>query len=156
MDNLFNWATVICICAFVCMIVEILAPNGSMDKILKFVLAVFILCCTIIPLKSLATGINEQLDSININKSAYDEFSNDIEKTGQNITEQGIVQVVKQLLNVQDVITDDVEIITHREDKNIVITEIVVTVDKKYKEEVYKIKSSLEKSLNLKTRIELN
>ncbi len=155
MTDIYTWATSICICAAICMLIELIAPNGSMDKILKFILGVFILCCTIIPLKSVATGINEQLISININNSVEDYFPNDIENISENITRESITQVVEQQLSLIDCSAKDIEIITKTENERVVISKIIVTVDSSYKEDVYKIKSSLEESLNLDVDVKI-
>lgn len=155
MSQVYAWAISVCICTAICMLVEFLAVNGSMEKILKFILGVFLICCTIMPLQTLVTGITEQLNSININSSINQEFSSDIEKASEDITRESIKQVVAQQLHIIDCTAKNIEIVTKTKDEKVELSEIVITLDKKYKDDFYRIKSSLEETLKLKIKLEV-
>lgn len=50
MDELKSWGLTICFAALACGIASIISPPGKMEKIFKFTISIFFLCCLLYPL----------------------------------------------------------------------------------------------------------
>lgn len=62
MEGLQSWATAVCLAALAAGMAGIVAPHGSMEKVYKFAVALFFLCCVLTPLFG--------LKSVRLNPSA--------------------------------------------------------------------------------------
>ena len=53
MDLLKSWGITVCLAALAAGIAGIIAPTGKMEKVYKFAVSLFFLCCLLVPLFSL-------------------------------------------------------------------------------------------------------
>lgn len=75
-------------------IASILAPNGKMEKVFKFALSLFILCCLLIPLFNIK---NVKLDNIQFNTTSSQinsELKKTIETEQKMMAEKNIAQLI--------------------------------------------------------------
>lgn len=144
------WAASVCVCTAVCLLAEFLSVNGPMEKLLRFVMGIFMLCCTVLPLQNLANGINEQLKSINIESNIYEDFEEDAEKYSENITKTSVISVIENKLKKIDCTPQNIELEIAESGK---ISLVKITVDKSYKDEIFKIKATVEEAFKLNTKV---
>lgn len=91
MDAVKSWATMLCVVAVGCALVQMLAPKDGMGKILKLIIAAFFLCCMVSPLLSI-----KSLSSLNLDLLP-DEISADLlqERVNEQLKQQMAAAVKK-------------------------------------------------------------
>jgi stage III sporulation protein AF len=62
MDGLKSWGLAVCFAALAAGIASIIAPSGKMEKIYKFAVSLFFLCCLLVPLFSLKNIIPKKIE----------------------------------------------------------------------------------------------
>lgn len=67
MEVLRSWGTTVCLAALAAGIAGIIAPSGKMEKVYKFAVSLFFLCCLLVPLFSLK---NISLGSVSLNQTS--------------------------------------------------------------------------------------
>ncbi len=145
MDSVTSWAVSLCICVAVCMLVEFLSTDGSMDKILKFVLGVFLICFAIIPIKNIGDiGIKEYINSINI-ESIEEELPSDIESKYKDITTENITNIINQYLSQKEISAKDIDVIF----KDNSLSSVHIYIDESNIEQAQSIKNDIYNSLNV-------
>lgn len=75
MDSIKQWAMTICFAALAAGLANIIAPKGNLEKVYKFAVSLFFLCCVLVPLFSLK-GI-----SLNMNLQSVTQQNNNLQKT---------------------------------------------------------------------------
>lgn len=50
MDSIKQWVMTVCFAALAAGLANIIAPKGNMEKVYKFAVSVFFLCCVLVPL----------------------------------------------------------------------------------------------------------
>ena len=100
MEGIFSWATAVTVCSVIACIVEILTGNSSLDKTVRFVLGIFMLCVIITPL------INTAAQIVNTDITAEYEYneSNDEKKEAQiKILKSRLQKLVEKTLAENDI-----------------------------------------------------
>lgn len=155
MADIRQWSAVLCICAVICAIIEIMAPGGNMDKILKTVLSGFVLCALIVPLKNIDLSLDFSIQ--------YDRELPVQEETQQLLQEQTITLAqhkIKLLVQAEldkiNVVPENIEIFTDNSDiSSISIITIEVTVKENYSNKAEMIKSCIEQALGLNVTVNI-
>lgn len=75
MDSIKQWAMTICFAALAAGLANIIAPKGNLEKVYKFAVSLFFLCCVLVPLFNLK-GI-----SLNINMQSVSQQNSNLQKT---------------------------------------------------------------------------
>lgn len=153
MENMSRWATVICIAAVVCVLFELLSPKGSLEKVMRFVLGLFMLCAIIIPLTQGAFNIHFNFSP----QESFEEKSNFEKRTEEQIMELGkdsVSSLTSDCLNKMNVEAKKIEISMDTEqDNSISIVMVTVTIDQKDKDQKIKIRDTLKKELGLNVQV---
>ena len=155
MLDIKQWSVVLCICAVICAIIEIMAPGGNMDKILKTVLSGFVLCALIVPLKNIDLSFDFSVP--------YTQDFPEQEETQQLLQEQTLTLAehkIKLLAQAEldkiDVTPENIKIFTDNSDiSSISIITIEVTVKENYSNKTDMIKSGLEQALGLNVTVNI-
>jgi stage III sporulation protein AF len=96
MEALRSWATTACLAALVAGLAGIIAPSGKLEKVYKFAVSLFFLCCLLVPLFT--------LKSINLNNltipqtqvnSAAAALQTTVNNQAEQMAESNIIQLVK-------------------------------------------------------------
>jgi hypothetical protein len=84
MDAIKSWAVTICLAALAAGIAGIIAPSGKMEKVYKFAVSLFFLCCMLVPLFS--------IKGISLGKISLDYTSNSVpnREIASTVNEQAI------------------------------------------------------------------
>jgi hypothetical protein len=94
MDALKSWALTICFAALAAGIAGIIAPSGKIEKVYKFAVSLFFLCCLLVPLFSLK---NISLTGIDLNKTSgvsSSELNSVVSEQAAGVARQNISQLV--------------------------------------------------------------
>lgn len=154
MNEITGWAYIICIAAIVCVLFELISPNGSMEKTLRFVLGVFMLAAIIIPL---GTGVfNTKIDLLKIEpfENNTKEFSQQAQMQLEELGKVSVSELVHGILEKNNIVSEKVEInMDTSEDNSIDIVLVTVYIDQKHKDDKIFIKDTLEKELGLDVQV---
>lgn len=93
MESLKSWGITVCSAALACGIAGIISPSGKLEKVYKFVLSLFMLCCLLLPVFTL-TGIKLDCSAYgdkNLSGVSNTEFSSAVEQqqkdsAGENVS----------------------------------------------------------------------
>ena len=100
MVGVYSWATAVTVCSVIACIVEILTGNSSLEKTVRFVLGLFMLCVIIAPLINIVT----QIGSMDIAPEyEYEEDDYQIKETEIKILKTRIQQLVEKTLAENDI-----------------------------------------------------
>ncbi|CDZ24163.1 hypothetical protein CCDG5_1046 [[Clostridium] cellulosi] len=94
MDALKSWGITICMAALAAGIAGIISPNGKMEKVFKFALSLFILCCLLIPLFNIN---NIKLENIQFKTTSFQinsELTKTMETEQKMMAEKNIAQLI--------------------------------------------------------------
>jgi len=152
MNEISVFAKSLCMLVFICAILEELYPKGSMEKISRFLLSVFILVSLISPIKKLIESdfsflsIKETISSFSFS-SLDDEIVKEASKSIENLAAK---ELIKENIDFKN-ITVKMDI---TESGGISIDKIIVNL-KDY-ENALLAKYTLEEALNIKTEVVIN
>lgn len=93
MEALKSWGITICLAALAASIAAIIAPSGKMEKVFKFALSLFFLCCMLVPIFSLK-NIKLNLNMTQESSISNNELSSTVSKQATDIAQQNIAQLV--------------------------------------------------------------
>lgn len=95
MEALKSWGITVCLAALAAGVAGIIAPGGKMDKVYKFAVSLFFLCCMLVPLFNLK---NIPLGSVNL-ANTYTASGNNLDSTVKTqeklLARQKIAKLIK-------------------------------------------------------------
>ena len=97
MDSLKAWAVTICFAALAAGLANIIAPKGNMEKVYKFAVSLFFLCCVLTPLfhlKGISLQMNIQTQTQSQLQSGTLQKTVDAQKLAQ--AESGVSELITQ------------------------------------------------------------
>lgn len=149
MNNLCSVATIICVAAIVGSIITILLPKGSTKKTVTMVLGVFLICCMILPVKSLFNSANND----NIIKFESSEISaTDDETFNQRVmseTEKSLESALQSLLESEQILVSKIKISLKEENQSVKICKVCIYIKKKDNVSINQIKKITEENLKI-------
>ncbi len=153
MNGVREWSAMICLAGLTAALVQGLMPNGSMERIAKFVLGAFIICVLIGPLTSAIPKISLGMGNTG---SAQPNRQLDSALDGQTreAARKSITGLVVSELNRIGVKCKNVRVdMDTNKDGSISITKITVTLGSKYAAEKEKTSDLLKKELGIQTEV---
>lgn len=153
MNAVKEWSAVICMAALIAAMLQNLVPSGSMQRMVKFVIGVFIICVLIVPLKKITPIIQLDIDE-DTNSINNSQLKNTVDNQYSLAVKESITNLVMTELNSINIKCKNVNVIMDtNEDKRISINKVVVNLAKGYGSECKKAQNHLEKVLGLKTEV---
>ena len=153
MNAVKEWSAVICMTALIAAMLQNLVPSGSMQRMVKFVIGVFIICVLIVPLKKITPIIQLDIDE-DTNSINNSQLKNTVDNQYSLAVKESITNLVMTELNSINIKCKNVNVIMDtNEDKRISINKVVVNLAKGYGSECKKAQNHLEKVLGLKTEV---
>lgn len=153
MNGVREWSAMICLAGLVAALVQGLIPNGSMERIAKFILGAFIICVLIGPLTSAIPKISLGMGS-SASAQRNQKLDSALDSQARGAAEKSIENLVVSELNRIQVKCKNVRVdMDTNKDGSIQITKIIVTLDKKYTAEQAKTSDWLEKELGIQTEV---
>lgn len=155
MSGVREWISVICISAVSCTMLEFMAPNGKMEKIVRIVFGSFMIIAIITPLVNIVININFKLD--NDNKDLNEISSNFNQKICEQsigLASNNIKKIVENELNRMNLRSKKIDVIMDKKDKDCIsINKVKIYIDNSMLKNKEEVKNKLKKKLNLDIEI---
>jgi hypothetical protein len=154
MNDVKTWATVICLVTLISALMQYLVPDGSMGKMMKLVLGVFVICGIVMPLSKIVPQISVNLQNATSSVQGTQTFKNTVDQQIYSAANMGIKNIVITELNTMNIKCENVEVMMDtKTTSSISISKVVVTVANSYAGRCMEIAAHLEKVLGLKTEV---
>lgn len=100
MEGVYSWAIAVTVCSVIACIVEIITSNSSLEKIVRFVLGIFMLCVITAPLMSTFA----QFRNTDISPSyEYDENNDEMKEAQIKILKSQLQRLVEKTLSERNI-----------------------------------------------------
>lgn len=151
MNAVREWSTIICLAAIVCTMLELMCPDGKTEKMVRFVLAAFLICAMISPLTGTISKISFDLnkDSVQANNSA---FKKKVSETTISVASDNIKSLATQELEQHDISSKKIDVFMDT-NENGSISMIKMKVYLKERQSHQDVKKILEDKLGIETEI---
>ncbi len=153
MEAIKSWALIICFASVACTMLEIITPDGKMEKMMKLVFGVFMLCAIITPLITTLKNIDISLKT---NDYEYNikEYKNEFDTKINEVAIDKIKDLVLNELSLINIKPRKIDVFMDMKDKDCIsIKEITVTLDKQNLNKQEEVKKVIEEKLGIKTNI---
>ena len=151
MNIVREWSTIICLAAIVCTMLELMCPDGKTEKMVRFVLAAFLLCAMISPLTGTISKISFDMktNSAEENNSA---FKKKVSQTAINVAADNIKELAKTELDQYNISSKKIDVLMDTNDVGS-ISMIKMKVYLKERQSHHDVKKILEDKLGIETEI---
>ncbi|MDR0404642.1 MAG: stage III sporulation protein AF [Oscillospiraceae bacterium] len=147
MNQINQWAFVLCLAVVVCSIFDMMSPSGRMQQIMHLVLGAFLICAMIVPIagSNFKMKFPEKICEENdLGKDLKQEVTNQTKK----LAEENLVPFVREILERENIQTEKVEIFMDTEETgSISINKVSVILKKKDIEEINKAERILREKM---------
>ena len=153
MEAIKSWALIICFASVACTMLEIITPDGKMEKMMKLVFGVCMLCAIITPLITTLKNIDISLKA---NDYEYNikEYKNEFDTKINEVAIDKIKDLVLNELSLINIKPRKIDVFMDMKDKDCIsIKEITVTLDKQNLNKQEEVKKVIEEKLGIKTNI---
>lgn len=153
MEEITQWANAVCAVAVVCSIIELVAPKGEINKMINFILGLFLVVSVLFPVANSLKLDNFRIDDTQ-NYSQNFTFQEDtdnltiqvgksaIEKLIANALDQQNINYKKIIVNMDSSTGDSIDIIRAE-----------IYVDKSYRNNLIQVQDIVEKSIGIKPSV---
>lgn len=127
MEQIKQWAVNICITLIVTGVFSMLIPQGNMEKVMRFAVSTFFLCCLLLPF---FTGLPE-LEwewEIETYSAAADPLESTVKEQLQALSERNVERVVREMLENAGITAEKIEADIHISEENSVSISRVTVV----------------------------
>lgn len=153
MNAVREWSAAICLAALVATLLQSLVPNGSMERMVRFVIGAFMICALIVPITKIAPQIGTKLQT-DAPGRANSQFEGTVDKQISEAAQESIKNLVFTELNNIGVKCKNVRVFMDtNEDGSISINKVVVILAKGYNSDCEKASAHLKKVLGLKMEV---
>jgi hypothetical protein len=153
MNGIREWTTVICLAALVAAMLQSLVPNGSMERMAKFVIGAFVICALISPLSRIIPKIGLSLRGTDT-VSESTRLQSTVEQQVRTATQESITNLVAAELSGIQMKCKNVTVdMDTNDDGSISITKVIVVLDKENAADCQRAAAYLEKELGLKMEV---
>ena len=153
MNGVREWSTAICMAALVAAMLQSLVPNGSMERMVRFVIGAFVICALIAPIAKIVPEISMNLQE-STGSQENSKLKGTVEKQLSSAAQESITNLVNTELNNLDIKCKNVNVIMDtNEDGSISINKVVVILAKGYGKDIQKASAHLEKTLGIKMEV---
>lgn len=154
MSGIREWSAVICMAALVASMAQSMIPNGSMEKMEKFIIGAFVICALIQPV----TQIAPKLGSLFTLDTQTQDDTSALEKTVDSQIEtsarQSIANLVAAELSTIHIKYKNVQVdMDTSENGSIQITKVTVILDEQYAAQCSQAQELLQKDLGIQTEV---
>ncbi|MFU0833313.1 MAG: Stage III sporulation protein AF [Oscillospiraceae bacterium] len=154
MSGIREWATVICLAALSAAMLQSLVPNGSMERMAKFVIGAFIICALILPISKVALQINAVLKMEGQPAEENKMLNSTVNKQFEEAARQSITNLVQAELKRMGIICKNVQVIMDTDENgSISINKVIVTLNGDEVSGHAGVSSALEKTLGIQTEV---
>ncbi len=149
MEQIRTWAVNLCVTLLVTGIFSMLVPNGNLEKVMKFGISTFFLCCLLLPfvhtVPSLASSVSES-----VVLPQTDRIEETMAEQLLSLSRYNMQQLVEQTLKRNGIEPKKIAVDVHISESNCVsINRIVVFTDDLQPNQAAEIKKILEKEIGM-------
>ncbi len=153
MNAVREWAAAICMAVLAAAMLQNIVPNGSMERMIRFVIGAFVVCVLIQPVSSIVPQI-----SVDFQQSAQNETNTHLQDTVNrqmsDAAQQSIHNLVISELSQINIKCENVSVnMDTHEDGSISINQVIVTLAKGYDAYCGTAAERLEKVTGLKMEV---
>lgn len=153
MNAIREWSTVICLSALVAAMVQSLVPDGSMERMAKFIIGAFVVCALIQPITKAVPQMDLR-NNKNQQSGANLKLESTVEEQTKKAVRKSIANLVTAHLNGMKIKCKNVHVIMDtNQNGSISINKVIVTLQKEYAADCQKASASLEKTLGLSMEV---
>lgn len=148
MEQLKEWAVNVCITLIATGVFSMLIPQGNMEKVMKFGVSTFFLCCLLLPFFTGMPKLNWKTEV-----SAYtntEQIENKMEQQLEQLSKTNIEQVISGLLASEGIQPEKIEADIHISENNSVsINRVTVVLNNKGSSKENKVKGLIQKKTGI-------
>lgn len=132
MNAVKAWSLAICLAVLAASMLHNLVPNGSMERMIRFLIGAFVICVMIQPITSIIPEINFDVQQ-SFPSQTDDRLQNTVNRQMTDAAQQSIRNLVISELSQMNIKCKNVSVFMDtREDGSISINKVIVTLAKGY------------------------
>ena len=152
MEQIKEWAVNVCITLIATGVFSMLIPQGSMEKVMRFGVSTFFLCCLILPFlfgMPLFDWETEVSASIRT-----EELEEGMEEQMKELSRYNIEQVINRLLSQEEIQAEKIEADIHISEENrVFINSVTVVLAAEQKDKMSKVKEQIKEQLGIEPKV---
>lgn len=154
MNGIREWSTVVCLAALAAAMLQSMIPNGSMERMAKFVIGAFVICAMIVPISRALPQIRFSLNQSSARIQNSGRLSSEVEKQYREAARQSITGLVNSELGRMGIKCKNVQVFMDTDENgSISISKVIVTIAKESAAGRAGISSALQKTLGIQTEV---
>lgn len=139
---------------FVAALIKLLAPLGKCEKIMRFVISLFVLLSLVTSVKAIADEIKPIINNQNISEE-FEHINSKVNNEVLKVTGDYIAEYINNMLSSNNINCGRIEVTVNADDNNVIsITDICIYIDKTFSEK-NKATEIIEKDLKIIPRFEV-
>jgi hypothetical protein len=149
MDFLKSWGITVCLAALAAGIAGIIAPTGKMEKVYKFAVSLFFLCCLLVPLFSLK---NITLRSVQVDDSygtTNSGMNAAVSEQAKSIAEQNVTNLVESCCRSCGTVADRIDVQIAFSDGKMSVSSVEVKLKVSDKRKLKNVQETIKNKLGL-------
>lgn len=153
MEEITQWANAVCAVAVVCSIIELVAPKGEINKMINFMLGLFLVVSVLFPVANSLKLDNFRIDKME-NYSQNFTFQKDTDNLTIQVGKSAIEKLIANALDQQNI--NYKKIIVNMDSStgnSIDIIRAEIYVDKSYLNNLIQVQDIVEKSIGIKPSV---
>ena len=123
MENIHAWAVGMCAAAIIGSVSALLTPSGSMEKSMKTVISIFLICAVVLPFFKNKIAVNNDISTY-FAESEEDAFSITNEVGDQ--TESYLKTLIREILQKNGITCEDIDIQIETNEESVNVKSITV------------------------------
>ncbi len=140
----------ICVTMVIVSIVSVLAPVGKMQGIFKYFISLFFITAVLLPFTEIK---NIELFDFDYSQSEYEtqSYTQSVNEQTLKLTKKLLKDKIEAILNSREITVENIEFDIHTDsNSNIYISNLTLTLDKKFKGKESEISSVTEREVGVK------
>jgi hypothetical protein len=150
-NQINQWAFILCLAVVVCSILEMMSPGGKMQRIIHLVLGAFLLCTIIVPIS--ASDLKLDVDDKKYFQKDGNklELKEEVENQTQKLACENLKVSINKMMEKENLETDEIEIFMDTEETGrISINKVCVVLKDKSSEKIKRAEKILKEEIKSK------
>lgn len=154
MNEVIIWACSICAGAAMCLVCEMLLPNGKISKVVRFAVGIFMISVIILPLGSVVSAVSDEVGQVKLEEKSFYEFEEKTQTDAVSLAKEKVKSLVEEQLREIGITAQKIEIKTDS-DKiyDIKGIESVIYISNEDRGQGLKIKNRIKDNLGLDCKV---
>lgn len=154
MNEVIIWACSICAGAAMCLVCEMLLPNGKISKVVRFAVGIFMISVIILPLGSVVSAVSDEVGQVKLEEKSFSVFEEKTQTDAVSLAKEKVKSLVEEQLREIGITAQKIEIKTDS-DKiyDIKGIESVIYISNEDRGQGLKIKNRIKDNLGLDCKV---